>query len=66
MKCILEKPPLKHKSIRLVPLGSERMRRQNKKWVGKRTFFRLVNRVCSYENGLEIPQETQTPHDAKI
>ena len=38
MKCILEKTPLKHKSIRLVPRNSrgkellERMRRQNKKW----------------------------------
>jgi hypothetical protein len=38
MKCILEKLPLKHKSIRLVPRNSrgtellERMRRQNKKW----------------------------------
>ena len=58
MKCILEKTPLKHKSIRLVPRNSrgkellERMRRQNKKWGN---FLRSRVR----QNGLARPSESE-------
>ena len=48
MKCVLEKPPSKHKSIRLVPApsrGTESvtsdMRRQNKKWGGETDIFQF-------------------------
>jgi len=63
MKCVLEKPPLKHKSIRLVPRNSrgkellERMRRQNKKWGGGGETFCVQSRVC--QNGLARPSEPE-------
>ena len=65
MKCVLEKPPSKHKSIRLVPRCSrgteqfERMRRQNKQWVGK--LFPFSETRFTDKNGSARPHKYQPP-----